>query len=253
MLTYFKVLLYFVIPPIILLIVHELYKRDHLSKRGEIATAVLTVIAVLYTTPWDNYLVATGVWFYDPSKVSGIFYGYVPLEEYLFFILETVLVALFTRSLMRREEIPADSKNVRIWATLVAFAIFLSGVVMLFLPAEFTYLGLILSWAMIPVMLQLFYGADILLANWKVVLTAIAVPTIYLSVVDAYAISQGVWTIALESSTGVLLFGILPIEEAIFFLVTSILVTFGLYLGVAENSMERLKKLIKKYRKLSTN
>ena len=30
------------------------------------------MIAVVYTTHWDNYLVATRVWWYDPALVSGI-------------------------------------------------------------------------------------------------------------------------------------------------------------------------------------
>ena len=39
------------------------------------------LLAVLYTAPWDNYLVATRVWWYDPALVSGIVLGYVPIEE----------------------------------------------------------------------------------------------------------------------------------------------------------------------------
>lgn len=41
---------------------------------------VLVMVAVLYTTPWDNYLVATGVWWYNPDQVLGIVFGWVPLE-----------------------------------------------------------------------------------------------------------------------------------------------------------------------------
>ena len=35
------------------------------------ALIVLVLIAVIYTTPWDNYLVATEVWWYDPASVTG--------------------------------------------------------------------------------------------------------------------------------------------------------------------------------------
>ena len=52
------------------------------------------MVAVLYTTPWDNYLVATGVWWYDPHLVAGLVLGWVPIEEYTFFILQTLAMGL---------------------------------------------------------------------------------------------------------------------------------------------------------------
>jgi lycopene cyclase domain-containing protein len=55
----------------------------------------LAAIAVVYTTPWDNYLVATGVWYYDPRLVLNWTIGYVPIEEYAFFILQAFLTGLF--------------------------------------------------------------------------------------------------------------------------------------------------------------
>lgn len=62
----------------------------------------LAVIAVIYTTPWDNYLVATGVWYYDPQLVLNQTIGYVPVEEYAFFILQAFLTGLFGVWLSRR-------------------------------------------------------------------------------------------------------------------------------------------------------
>lgn len=67
------------------------------------AAAFTIVLALLYTTPWDNYLVATGVWTYDPARVWNIILGWVPLEEYLFFILQTILTGLLVLWLLRRE------------------------------------------------------------------------------------------------------------------------------------------------------
>ena len=63
---------------------------------------VLALLAVIYTTPWDNHLVATAVWSYDPELVWGITLGWVPLEEYLFFVLQTVMVGLWLLVLSRR-------------------------------------------------------------------------------------------------------------------------------------------------------
>ena len=60
------------------------------------------LLAVVYTTPWDNYLVATGVWYYDPQLVSGIVLGWVPIEEYTFFVLQTILTSLVLLFVARR-------------------------------------------------------------------------------------------------------------------------------------------------------
>lgn len=97
--TYPLFLLLFLVMPIALL---AFGLRDKIRARWwRIATVLTVLIALLYTTPWDNYLVATGVWYYDPARVWNIILGYVPLEEYLFFILQPVLGALITLALLR--------------------------------------------------------------------------------------------------------------------------------------------------------
>ena len=73
-----------------------------LACRSAIGLHVL--IALIYTTPWDNYLVATNVWWYDPALVTGITLGWVPIEEYTFFILQPILAGLWLAFLMRRTE-----------------------------------------------------------------------------------------------------------------------------------------------------
>src|SRR4029078_4568828 len=60
-----------------------------------VGIGIHVLLAVIYTTPWDNYLVATGVWYYNPQLVTGFLIGYVPIEEYTFFVLETILSGLW--------------------------------------------------------------------------------------------------------------------------------------------------------------
>eukprot|EP00392_Amoebophrya_sp_AT5.2_P009512 g9540.t1 len=57
-------------------------------------TAILCLVATLYTIVWDNYLVYRGVWGYETSSRVLFVIGWVPIEEYLFFSLETILAAL---------------------------------------------------------------------------------------------------------------------------------------------------------------
>ena len=68
-----------------------------------IAIGIHILLALIYTTPWDNYLVATGVWYYNPQLVTGIVFGYVPIEEYTFFVLETLFAGLWWWFLARRQ------------------------------------------------------------------------------------------------------------------------------------------------------
>jgi lycopene cyclase domain-containing protein len=65
------------------------------------------LIALVYTTPWDNYLVATGVWWYDPALVTGLTIGWVPIEEYTFFVVQPLFTGLLLLWLARREPVPS--------------------------------------------------------------------------------------------------------------------------------------------------
>ena len=109
-----------------------------------------------------------------------------------------------------------------------------------------TYLGLELAWALLPIMLQLGFGADILWRYRRLVLSAIVPLTLYLSAADALAIGWGTWTIDPAQSSGILLAN-LPIEEFVFFLLTNTLVTFGVTLLLAQESGERLSVIGKRW------
>jgi lycopene cyclase domain-containing protein len=251
--SYFGFLATFLVPPIIVfaLLAWRDESRGQLlmpTMRGLIPyplIGLLVIIAVVWTTPWDNYLVATNVWWYRDDLVTGILIGWVPIEEYCFFVLQPIMSGLFAVWLMRRLPAPqkvAPSKALRTGVTAVVFLIMIaSWIALLFGPPQATYLGLELVWALPPIALQTAFGADILWRHRWLVFTAIGVPTLYLAAADALAILGGTWTIDPEQSfVGLKLFGILPLEEFIFFLLTNILVVFGLVLGCATASQERL-------------
>jgi len=214
--------------------------------------AVLCGMAFIYTTPWDNYLVATRVWWYDIDLVSGIVIGWVPIEEYTFFILQPIMTGLWLLFLLRRlpvnQEATVDSnlrRKVTIMTTgfwLVMVAILLLTVVSeVFQPAS--YLALELSWALIPLVLQLAFGADILWRYRWILLLAIVTSTAYLSFADALAIGSGTWTINPEQSLNIVIGGVLPLEELLFFLLTNTLVVFGMTLLLAKESQQRVGEL----------
>lgn len=254
--TYFGFLLLFLGIPILILVGLTYWDKqrgrgrdgrlNHWPALGGILLHVL--IAVIYTTPWDNYLVATRVWWYDPELVTGLTLGWVPIEEYTFFVVQPILGGLWLWFLARRLTQPVGAESFRaglrwqvplllliVWGTAVA--VLAAG----WQPG--TYLALELGWALPPIMLQLAFGADILWRYRRIVLLSLVPLTLYLSGADALAIGAGTWTIDPGQSLGLLLGGILPVEEFVFFLLTTVLITFGLTLLWAGESHERIGRL----------
>lgn len=255
--TYFGVLLTFIVPPLAALAVWV--PRDFwrwLVKQGPRGSwlpyqAVLlhVMIALLYTTPWDNYLVATGVWWYDPRLVTGITIGWVPIEEYTFFILQTLLTGLWTVQALRwlPPKPGSASPRLNLWAGLVAAALWLASVILWLTGWQpGVYLSLILGWALLPILLQVAFGADLLLARWRALLVSVGVPTLYLWIIDSLAITSGTWTINPLRTTGVKL-GALPLEEMLFFAVTNLLVAAGITLLAAPESQRRARQIFSRW------
>jgi lycopene cyclase domain-containing protein len=271
--TYFGFLGLFVVIPIIILT--GLTLRDYrrglslpFRLSGWPAWPVLVIhiiIALVYTTPWDNYLVATRVWWYDPNLVTGITFGWVPLEEYTFFVLQPLLTGLWLLHLARhlppffwaREQGSRGAGEQKISPALPPFihrllstslvGLIWLGAVLILLSGwqPGTYLALELGWALPPIMLQLAFGADILWRQRRLVLLSLLFPTLYLSFADAIAIEAGTWTINPAQSLNIFLGGSLPLEEFFFFLLTNILIVFGMTLALAPESRSRVGGLRK--------
>lgn len=193
----------------------------------------IVAIAFVYTTPWDNYLVYRDVWGYSSGAVVGTL-GYVPLEEYAFFVIQSLIAGLFYFALRGRgvghvplRTMPAAFRTVgvAVWLGLSA-----AGAALLLHPSDHRlYLGLILAWACPALASMWFVGADKVWAERQRVLIAITVPTLYLWVVDRIAIARGIWDIRDRYSLTLDPFG-LPVEEAVFFLLTTTLCVSGLAL-----------------------
>jgi lycopene cyclase domain-containing protein len=209
--------------------------------------ALHVFLAVAYTTPWDNYLVATGVWYYNPRLVTGITLGWVPLEEYTFFIVQTILSVLWLYFLAKRVAPVGEFQPNRLLRLNTTVVLGLAWVASLALLSSGwkpgTYLALILVWSLPPIMLQMAFGADILWHNRRLILTALLSVSAYLGLADSLAISAGTWTIDPRQSFNVFLGNTLPIEELLFFFTTNALIIFGVILNLAAESRLRLNPL----------
>ena len=103
-----------------------------------------------------------------------------------------------------------------------------------------TYLLLVVMWAVPVLAVQWLAGPGCLWAHRRLLLTAVGAASLYLSVADAVAIANGIWTISPQRTLGLRL-GPLPIEEALFFLVTNAMVVQALVLLRSEEPRRRIR------------
>ena len=104
------------------------------------------------------------------------------------------------------------------------------------LQSRWAYLVHLMLWALPVIILQLI----LLVRHYKkragAVLRAVLPPAFilgtYLAVADHLAISSGIWNFGEGKHLGVYL-GVVPLEEVLFFIMTSILVSLGLTLFTA--------------------
>jgi len=158
--TYFGFLLRFLVVPLLILAVVMWRDRSRVwpanlrNFSGGAVVLLHVIIAVLYTTPWDNYLVATRVWWYDPALVTGVTLGWVPIEEYTFFVLQTLLTGawlLWLAPRLERAVIWQPSWGTRLVASGLALLLWLPTPFLLTGgPASSTYMVLILVGPSLP-------------------------------------------------------------------------------------------------------
>lgn len=232
--TYAEFHLAYTIPPLVALALVQARPLAGVSARPALGwLGALTAIAFVYTTPWDNYLVYRDVWGYPADAVIGTL-GYVPYEEYFFFLIQPFIVGFFYFFLRGRGLLRSPVEPMPRWvrpAGLVLWAsLTLLGIAMLIhLSDHAIYMGLILAWAA-PVLGGMWYvGAANVWAERRRWLVGLAVPTVYFWIVDRIAILRGIWDIRDRYSLGVDPLG-LPVEEATFFLLTTTLCVTGLVL-----------------------
>ena len=236
--TYWAFHLIFILPVIGVLLYLNHRKGACEMPRARLGVGLIAVTALVYTTPWDNYLVYRGIWSYGPDRISeGLRLGYVPLEEYCFFLLQATLTGLYLLYFCHQFSTAAQewlqpatrSWPLRVTGGLIASAGGCLGVVALFAGGHWLYFGLILSWACPVLALHWFYGGDHLWRSRRLFGAGLVIATFYLWVVDRVAIEWKIWSISPVYATGWKLAG-LPLEEAVFFVVTNLLVIQGLLL-----------------------
>ncbi|APW98745.1 lycopene cyclase [Halobiforma lacisalsi AJ5] len=231
-LTYLGFHAAFVLPPILILgwlaVRRPTAWRD---RRAATGLVIVLFLAVAYTTPWTNHMIPEGVWWYGDGAVLGRIW-YTPLEEYLFFVLQPILTALVLFQFPARADLPLRiPRSHRLAGSLGGLAITVVGWTLFAGPTSTYYLGSLLLWAGPVLAIQWAFGLTYLWRVRRPVALAVAVPTLYLCVVDRIAIEWGIWIISGSHTTGYTIGG-LPIEEGLFFLLTNVFVVQGIVLYV---------------------
>lgn len=239
--TYLQFHLVFTIPPLVALALLQRRARGPWWPLG-----LLVVIAFVYTTPWDNYLVAREVWTYPVDRVLARI-GYVPVEEYAFFVIQTVLTGLWYRLLSARWGRPPEPAGTapRVVGTAVFGALAVWGVALCVAGGHGLYLGLILAWACPVLAFMWGLGGHLIWARRGLLAAVVLPPTLYLWGADWFAIQDGIWDITDATRTGIELVG-LPVEEAIFFFVTNLLVGQGLIMLEPEAQPHTVGRLVRR-------
>jgi lycopene cyclase domain-containing protein len=230
-------------------------------RRGLVLTGVLVVVAVGYTLPWDRWLIVHAVWSYPAGSVLGTV-AQIPVEEYLFMIGQTLMIGMWSLVVVSAAGALSDSGAVsdadavsdtgaarhtrrRALCGAAWLAAAAAGVAFAATGRGF-YLGAILVWYAPPLALQAAVGADALRRARGTRLAALA-PTALLWVSDAVAIHEGAWRIGAAHTLGFAVFG-LPLEEAVFYLLTNLLVVDSVILLADGRVHARLARRLRRVR-----
>ncbi len=239
--TYLRFHLLFNLPPLVLLL--ALNWPEPLAG-GEAAAFGWVLLAVMvFTTPWDNLAAKWGIWGFPREKYSRRI-GYLPVEEYAFFVLQSVNVMLAVRALFRffpDWETGAEGGIDRVTLILLGASL----LVWLIVAAQLRWLrqkvgpgvnyAIHLAWFLPVIYFQWILLPPLFLGHAGLLALVTAVFGIYYTLADLVAVRGGTWFFDEKQITGLKLAGVLPWEEIAFFFLTSLLVAQSYLLLLPED------------------
>jgi len=228
--TYFRFHLIFNLP--VLAILWFLNSRYYWWGSELAALGYVLLAVMVFTTPWDNLAAKWGIWGFPRGKYS-LRIGYLPVEEYAFFILQSVNVILLVRVLFHCVPV-FKTWDITIMDTFTYLCI-ASPILPWLLIARQLYLWrqkkgpcvnyvIHLSWFLPVIYLQWVVAPKLFWDHAGMLALVTAIFGTYYTLADIVAVRAGVWFFDEKQITGFKLFGILPWEEIAFFFLTSLLV-----------------------------
>ena len=202
-----------------------------IAGEGEALGLVLLAV-MIFTTPWDNLAAKWGIWGFPRERYS-LRIGYLPVEEYAFFPLQSVNVMLAVRALFRffPDWQTGQGVEIKMW-TLICLAI--SVIPWAFIALQLRWLrrkagpsvnyAVHLVWFLPVIYAQWILAPPLLLGHAGLLVWVTIAFGVYYTLADLAAVRAGTWFFDEHQITGVKLGGILPWEEVAFFFLTSLLV-----------------------------
>jgi len=228
--TYLRFHLIFNLPLLVLLIIlnwAEAWTADELIAFGLVLLAVM-----VFTTPWDNLAAKWGIWGFPRDKYS-LRIGYLPVEEYAFFLLQSANVMLAVRSWLHffPNWQTGQETSLGKW-TLICLAV--SVIPWGFIAAQLILLrrkagpcvnyAVHLAWFLPVIYLQWVLAPWLFLAHAVFLILITAIFGFYYTLADLVAVRAGTWFFDETQITGFKFGRVLPWEEVAFFFLTSLLV-----------------------------
>lgn len=195
------------------------------------AAGAVLLIVMVFTTPWDNFAAMWGIWQFPKGRYLFRI-GYLPIEEYLFFLLQSINVMLGLRAaLLYWPELRTGLGTPLVpvqgiqCGVIVAIWVVVGIWYLRHLPPKRHYYAVHLLFWFLPVLvLQWVIAPNLMLAHAGLLAGITLAFGGYYTLADVVAVYGGTWTFDEEMITGHKLGGILPWEEAAFFFLTSLLV-----------------------------
>lgn len=235
--SYSAFLLVFLVIPIVLLAVGL---RQHIQRHHLLAMVLVSAIAFVYTTPWDNYAAYKGLWSFAPEFVWGppLWFGWLPLEEYLFYFAEAIFTCLAMIGLAKIPLFAPESTPHRTKSEPNIASTPLAGVAVTLPFGKLSYLLILTLWALPVLAVQWLVAYKSLWRARGLLLITFLLCGTYLSLADHFAIAKGIWQIQEDGIIGWRLQGHLPLEEAMFFFLTVAMSAQGFWM-IAEHFREK--------------
>jgi lycopene beta-cyclase len=200
---------------------------------GEGMALGLVLLAVMvFTTPWDNLAAKWGIWGFPRAKYS-LRIGWLPIEEYGFFVLQSLNVMLSIRALFYffPEWLTGLETEIGLWTliclagSVVPWAVVTAQLIWLRHKAgpRVNY-AVHLAWFLPVIYAQWIVAPFLFLAHAGLLALVTAMFGLYYTLADLVAVRAGTWFFDEKQITGVKLFKVLPWEEIAFFFLTSLLV-----------------------------
>ena len=183
---------------------------------------VVAVVAVVYcVSGWDQILYQTGVYTCSNTFMTLL---HIPIEEWVWCVDHTFLAGLWVMSIWHSRPISQTSCSshvgFRAVAAVACLAVAYYGYMLKIQDKSQFYIGLTLQHIFPILAIQFVMSGHIYFQCPHECLLGILGPSVYVIIVDVYAVVKGIWMSADEFTTGIKVFGI-KMEYIVVYTLTS--------------------------------